>query len=82
MDGDVTYFDSFGVECIPKKLKKSIETKYITTNSYSIQAYDPMCEYFCIGFIEFMLDNKGWLTNLNSPNNFEKNDKIILGYCH
>ena len=59
MDGDVTYFDSFGFECIPKKFKKSIETKNITTNSYSIQAYDPMCEYFCIGFIEFMLDNKG-----------------------
>ena len=33
-----------------------------------------MCGYFCIGFIDFMLNNKRVAdsTNLFSPNNFEK----------
>ena len=41
-----------------------------------------MCGYFCIGFIDFMLKDKNLLeyANLFSPNNFEKNDKIILKY--
>ena len=50
------------------------------TNIYRIQAYDSvMCGYFCIGFIDFMLKGKNLLedTNLFSPNNYEKNDKII-----
>ena len=38
--------------------------------------------YFCIGFIDFMLKGKSLLdfTNLFSPNEYEKNDKIILKY--
>ena len=42
-----------------------------------------MCEYFCIGFIDFMLEGKSLLdyTNLFSSNEYEKNDKIILEYC-
>ena len=41
-----------------------------------------MCGYFCIGFIDFMLKDKILLhyTNLFSPNEYEKNDKIILKY--
>ena len=41
-----------------------------------------MCRYFCIGFIDFMLKSKSLLeyTNLFSPNDYEKNDKIILKY--
>ena len=41
-----------------------------------------MCGYFCIGFIDFMLKGKSLLdyTNLFSPNDYEKNDKIILKY--
>ena len=41
-----------------------------------------MCGYFCIGFIDFMLKAKSSLdyTNLFSPNDYEKNDKIILKY--
>ena len=41
-----------------------------------------MCEYFCIGFIDFMLKGKILtdFTNLFSPNNFDKNDDIILKY--
>ena len=40
-----------------------------------------MCGYFCIGFIEFMLKGKSLLLEyayLFSPNDYEKNDKIIL----
>ena len=41
-----------------------------------------MCGYFCIGFINFMLTDKNLLdyTNLFSPNDYDKNDKIILKY--
>ena len=41
-----------------------------------------MCGYFCIGFIDFMLKGKILLEYLAlfSPNNYEKNDKIIPKY--
>ena len=79
----VTYFDSFGVEHIPKEIKTFINSENIKTNIFRIQAYDStMCGYFCIGFIYFMLKRKTLTeyTNLFSPNNFEKNDDIILNY--
>ena len=78
---DTVCFDSFGVEHIPKEIKKSIGKKNIITNIYRIQAYNSiMCGYFCIGFIDFMLKGKSLLdyTNLFSPNGYEKSDKIIL----
>ena len=79
----VTYFDSFGVEHIPKEIKAFIGNKNIKTNTFRIQAYDSiMCGYFCIRFIDFMLAGKTLtdFTNLFSPNNFKKNDDIILNY--
>ena len=82
-DNNVTYFDSLGVEHIPKEIKKFIGNKSLIRNIYRIQAYDSiMCGYFCIGFIGFMLKGKSLLeyTNLFSPNDYEKNDKIILKY--
>ena len=79
---DVTYFNSFGVEHIPKEIKSFINRSVsIKTNIFRIQAYDSiMCGYFCIGFIDFMLAGKTLteFTNLFSPNNFKKNDDIIL----
>ena len=41
-----------------------------------------MCGYVCVGFIDFMLKGKSLLdyTNLFSPKDHEKNDKIILKY--
>ena len=78
-----TYFDSFVAEHIPRQIKKFIENKDIIENIYKIQAYDSiMCGYFCIGFIDFMLKGKSLLefTNLFSPYDYEKNDKIILKY--
>ena len=71
-NNDVTYFDSFGVEQIPKEIKAFINrSSSITTNIFRIQAYDSiMCGYFCIGFIDFMLARKTLTeyTNLFSPN--------------
>ena len=74
-NNDVTYFDSFGVEHIPKQTKTFIGNKNIKTNIFRIQAYDSiMCRYFCIAFIDFMLAEKTLIefTNLFSPNNFFK----------
>ena len=74
-NNDITYFDSFGVEHIPKEIKTFIKNRNIKTNIFRIQAYDSiMCGYFCIGFINFMLKGKSLTkyTNLFSPNNFKK----------
>ena len=80
---NVTYFDSFGVEHIPKEIKTFINNKNKTTNIFRKQAYDSiMCGYFCIGFIDFMLAGKTLteFTNIFSANNFKKNNDIILNY--
>ena len=90
-NNDVTYFDSFGVEHIPKEIKifigrpssSALHSKNIKTNIFTIQAYDSIkCGYFCIAFIDFMLAGKTLteFTNLFSPNNLKKNDNIILNY--
>ena len=82
-NNNTTYFESFGVEHIPKEMKKFIGNKKIMINIYRIQAYNSiMCWYFCIEFIIFMFEGKSLLgyTNLFSPNGYEKNDKIILKY--
>ena len=41
-----------------------------------------MCGFYCIAFIEYMLAGKTLLdyTNLFSPNDYKKNDKIIYNY--
>ena len=78
---DVTYFDSFGVEHIPKEIKTFINNKNIKTNIFRMQAYDSiMCRYFCIGFIDFMLAGKTLteFTNLFPLNDFKKNDDTTL----
>ena len=82
-NNNVNYFDSFEVEHIPKEIKTSINKSIIVINIFKIQAYDSiMCGYFCTGFIDFMLAGKTLtdFTNLFSPNNFKKNDDIILNY--
>ena len=82
-NNSVTYFDSFGVEDVPKEIKEFVKNKNIKTNIFRIQTYDLiMCEDLCIVFINFMFKRKTLTeyTNLFSPNNFEKNDGIILKY--
>ena len=79
----VTYFNSFGVEHIPKEIKKFIGSKNLMAHIFRIKAYHSiMCRYFCIGFIKLMFEGKSLtdFTNLFSPNNFKKNDDIILKY--
>ena len=69
---NVTYFDSFGVEHIPKEIRKFIG------NTHRIQVYNSiMCGYFYFGFIHFMLKGKNSLeyTNLFSSNECKRNDK-------
>ena len=75
-NNNVAYFDSFGVERIPKEIKKLIGNKNVITNIYRIQKYDSIiCGYFRIGFIDFMLKSKSLLdyTSLFAPNDYEKN---------
>ena len=52
--------------------------------SYNLYiAYDSiMCGCFCTGFINFMFNGKTLTdyTNLFSPNDFKKNDDIVLNY--
>ena len=74
-NNNVTYFNSFRVEHVPKEIKTFIENKNIKTNIFSIQAYDSiMCGYFCIGFIDFMLPENTLtdFTNIFSSNNLKK----------
>ena len=74
---------ALGLNIFQNELKKIIKNKNIITNIYAIQPYNSrMCGYFCIRFIDFMLKDKNLLdySNLFSPNEYEKNDKIILKY--
>ena len=80
-DNNVMYFHSFKVEYIRKEIRKLIGNKNIMTRTYRIQSCNSlMSGYFCIGIINFMLKGKSLLvyTHLFSPNNYEKNDRIIM----
>ena len=60
MNGNnIIYFDSFEVENSPKEIKKFIGNKNVIANIYRTQACNSiMCEYVCIGFIDFMPKDK------------------------
>ena len=80
LNNNVTNFDSFGVDYIPKEIKIFIDKSIAVTNIFRIQAYDSvMCGYFCNGFIDFMIAGKilTEFTNLFSLNNFNKNNNMI-----
>ena len=84
-NNEITYFDSFGVEHVPKENKKFICHKCIKTNIFRIQADNSvMCGYFYIGFIDFMFEGKSLskkdFTRLFCPYDFKQNGKIILAY--
>ena len=65
-NNDVTYFESFGVEHIPKEIKTFIGNKNMKTNIFRKQAYDLiMCRYFCILFINYMFVRKTWTDFIN-----------------
>ena len=53
----VTHCYSFGIELIPKEVNKITGNRNIICNIYRIQNYGSiMCGYFCIGFIDYMLN--------------------------
>ena len=82
-DIETIYFDIFGVEYVPKEIKKFIGDKSRKTNIFRIQADNAiMSGYFYIEFIDFMFAGKTLIdyTSLFSPDDFEKNDNIILSY--
>ena len=77
---NVTYFDVFGVEHIPQEIKIFIDKSISVTYIFTIQAYHSViCGYFCIGFIDFMLEGKNLtdFTNIFSSNNVKRNDDRI-----
>ena len=79
----IVYFDSFGVEHVPEEIKEFFRNKNIKANIFRVQANNSvMCGYFCTGFIDFMLAGKKLTdcTSLFSPQDFDKNDNIILRY--
>ena len=56
---EIVYFNSFGVEYVPKEIKEFVGNKNITANFFQVQANNSvMCGYFCIAFIDFMLAGK------------------------
>ena len=71
----------FSIEHIPEEINKFIgNNKKIKANIFRIQAYDSiMCRYFRIEFINYMFKGKTLLnyTNLFSPNDFKKKDRVI-----
>ena len=78
-NNEVIYFDSFGVEHIPKEIKRFAGHKNTKTNIFRIQADNSvMCVYFCIGFIDFMFENRSLIdfTSLFCPYDFKKSDKM------
>ena len=55
----VIYFDSFGVEHIPKEIRTFISNKNIKTNIFRIQAYDSiMCGYFALDLLILCLQER------------------------
>ena len=69
-NNNITYFDSLEVEHILKEIKKFMGSKNIIANIHRRQPYDLIiCGYFCIGFIDFILECKSLLdyTNIFHP---------------
>ena len=80
---EIVYFDSFGVEHVPKEIKKFARNKNIKANIFCVKPNNSvMCGYFFIGFIDFMPTGENLIdfTNMFSPYDFEKHVDIILNY--
>ena len=83
---EIIYFDSFGVEHIPKEIKRRIghkDIKRIQEYISRMQANNLiMSGYSCIGLIDFMLAGKTLIdyTSLFFPYDSERNDNLRLSY--
>ena len=65
---------------IPQEVLNKIKDKSIACNIFRIKDNESiMCEFYYIVFLEYMLSGKTLLdcTNLLSPNDYKKNNKII-----
>ena len=86
VNGDnVIFFESFGDEYIPIVIKNFTDSKMIKLNIYRTKSYNSIiCECFCIGLIDFMLNKERLVgfTNLFSQNKFQKNCETALEYFH
>ena len=78
------YFDSFFfIEHISQEVLNKIKDKSITHNLFRIQDNKSIiCGFYCIALIKYMLAWKTLLdyTNLFSPNDYKRNNKIICKY--
>ena len=73
-------FVSFGIVYIPLEVLNKIKGKSITHNTFRVQDNESiMYGIYCITFIEYILSEKTLsdYTNLLSPIDSNKNDKII-----
>ena len=81
VNGDnITYFDSFGLQYIPKEVNIFIHKKYHHKYLRNTANNSIICGYFCIGFLVFVLKGRSLLDCINmfSPNKYGKNNKMIL----
>ena len=59
MNNNVTCFDSFEAEHVPKEIKIFIDKSIVVKIIFRIQAHDSViCGCFCIEFIDFMIAGK------------------------
>ena len=78
---EIVYSSSFGVEHGSEEIKEFVGNKNIIANIFGAKANNLVIfGYVCIGFIDFMLAGKNLtdFTSMSSPNDFKKNDSIIL----
>ena len=74
---------SVGIEYIAQKVLSKTKDKSITHDLFRKQNNESTIPgFFCITFIEYMLEGKTLLdyTNFFFPNYYKKNDKIIYRY--
>ena len=56
---EIDYFDNFDVEHIPEEIKEFIGKKNIKANIFQVQTNDSVMRgYFCIVFIDFVLEGR------------------------
>ena len=81
-NNEIIYFDSFGVEHVPKEIENFIGHKNIKTNIFRIQSNNSiMSGYFALNSLILCLQIKLIdYTSLFLPYDFEKKNNIILAY--
>ena len=71
------YFDSFEIEYIYQKILNRVRDKSINHTVFRIQDAYILCGFYCIGFIDYMLDYIlliDYITLLDYTNLFFPND--------